>query len=143
MDNPEDITQEHIDFANSADKIAASRIPAEGYMAMGVNDYIASLTNLKESSEALGLSGKTLERSIGKFTYLRDNYGVKTVSDVQRVLSAGRVDPSVVDLWIEEGFAVNPLEFDAIKTGYPDKVEALQSARDKTIDTILNKKKEE
>ena len=140
MDNPEGTTQEHIDqFSREAVRQADSRVPAEGYRSMNVNDYIATLTNYREAMEALGHDGSGLDRAINLYSYLRDKFGAQKVSDLGTILETGQVDPKIIDLWIEEGMIGGDLEIAAVKAGYPDKAEAVNVAFKKRIKEIKDK----
>jgi len=123
------------------DRRVVSRIPRGGsYLDMNINDYIASSTDESHDplSKEIGIS-ESLEKAIGMYAYLRDNTGARTVREALNALVQRRIDPKIVKLWVEEGFCVNPKEYDAVKAGYPEYVSILKTVRNKTIDQILER----
>ncbi|MFO0781881.1 MAG: hypothetical protein U0524_03245 [Candidatus Saccharimonadales bacterium] len=129
-----------VDFANRMANRAGSRIPQD-LEAMNINDFIACLSDLQAAGDALSQENDTKEegKSIGMYSYLRDNYDVKKVGDIAPLLRSGVVPANVVGLWVEEGLAVNPREYDAIEIGYPEQREPLKEIRAQRLAEIHNR----
>jgi hypothetical protein len=104
----------------------------EAIMAVGGDEYSRSETpDIADSITA----------AADFYKYFQFNHGAKTVGEALNVLMSGQVDKDTVRIWVEDGLAVSPMEFDAISIGYPDMRSLLQEVRDERINAILNKKK--
>ncbi|MBI4036697.1 hypothetical protein HY386_02370 [Candidatus Daviesbacteria bacterium] len=119
-------------------KTASNRISEKGLGETNINSYIASLTAVGRSridpnSPVEQEIEKNTERAIGMYSYLRDKIGTQTLQEAWDSLSQGKVDKEVVKLWVEEGMAVNPNEYSAIATGYPDLKDDLERIRDQSL----------
>lgn len=130
------------EFATSVKDAGISRIPEAGLECMAINDYITSISTVTAVGEAvpessIGSIATPLQRKIGMYAYLRDEYGAETLADALRILRESKVNPGVISLWIEDELAVNGLEFDAIAQGYPDRIGELRTASDRFMARML------
>ncbi|PIU02538.1 MAG: hypothetical protein COT55_02970 [Candidatus Diapherotrites archaeon CG09_land_8_20_14_0_10_32_12] len=120
---------------------AMSRIPSEGLNCMNINDYIASMTDMARSPLARpphSNEGERLERVVGILAYLRDTYGAKTYGGAHKLLRDGKVNPKIVELWMEENMLRNEL-CDAVCDGYPQYANRAIELKDARINKIPNK----
>lgn len=101
---------------------------------MGVNDYIASLTDIHLAGEIEGAAKPETPIKIKMYAFIRDQYGAKTVGGVLNSLRSAQLSSTVIDLLIEEGALVNPLEYGAAYEGYPDKAHLLDEARTRWLE---------
>jgi hypothetical protein len=147
QENPLVGTSNESDIQDGFERVAHANSLREGYEKvedMPIDEYCLALNTLagggfsrKESPD----SQDSLSQAQEFYKYFQHNYRAETVNDALDVLRRGEVDDQTVSLWIDDGLAVNPKEFDAIMTGYPDFREKLESVRKNTIDAILNKRK--
>ena len=91
---------------------------------MSINNYIEFLTN-DPNSVLHGIPLNPDERKltryeIGMYSHLRDSFHAQTLGEARLVLEQRKIAPKIVKLWIEEGMALDPREFDAISKGYPE-----------------------
>ena len=101
---------------------------------MPMNEYISilhDLVNVSFSSPKLKILKASLEKYIGMQKYLRDTYMATTREQGLEVISQGKVQPSIIELWIEEElFAADSLDYDALYTGYPQYRSWLQEIKE-------------
>ena len=109
-----------------------------------INDQLALLTQLygmhTQEGSYLGDNTGVLERlqkHIGFYDYFRDTLNATTVKDVHRMLSERKVNPRIVELWIEEGFLADQVRLYSTKRGYPEYSEKLEEAQIRVRKEIL------
>lgn len=71
------------------------------------------------------------------YNYFKTQHGCVTIGEALGVLERGEVNTETVEMWINEGLAVDPMEYNAISIGYPDLRSALKSAKDKAMAKYL------
>ena len=110
-----------------------------------INDYIADISRVarttpegigKLKNGSLNLK-KLLEDSVNIYGYLRDKFEVQTVTEARACIEERKVDPSIIELWIEEGmFGIDRFLSNAVEIGYPELSDELEKKREE----ILSKK---
>jgi hypothetical protein len=110
----------------------ASRVDKSDYRKTEISAFIASLSSLISTAkyvdkyekvlfggERMAKASTSLENTLRIYTYLRDEYDIKTVGDGLRLLEDRKVDPKTVGNWVEKGMVRNDIA-GAIAKGYPE-----------------------
>lgn len=107
-----------------------------------INEYIADIGRVANTTEesinklnnpSLNLK-KLLEDSVAIYTYLRDKFEVQTITEARKCIEERKVDPKIIELWIEEGmFGIDMHLSNAVNIGYPEFNTVLEEKRNELL----------
>jgi hypothetical protein len=114
---------------------SVDRLTDEKVGKMNVNDFIAILTT-EANNNVSGMFvhpelKEKAENVIKIFVYIRDKVLIydkdepKMVIDVLNAIANGKVDPKIIEVWIDEGMISGGIA-NLIKTGYPEFKEEIE-----------------
>jgi hypothetical protein len=98
--------------------------------------YPSCLEWLKSTFEEMGLS-REYENMINIYSYLRDNFNVKTYGDITELFAERKINPKIIELWLDEEM-ISLEDSVYVSAGYPEYNGWILESTNEKLDNFCN-----